>query len=84
MNSGDLPSGRALGVKWDAKSDNLDFALAHIYRPKAKNTKRGILKRLAALYGSLGWASPYVVRAKILLNASGLVASSGMNNFQRT
>ncbi|CAB4018436.1 Hypothetical predicted protein, partial [Paramuricea clavata] len=48
VNSGELPSGRALGVKWDAKSDNLGFALAHIDRPKAQNTKRGILKRLAA------------------------------------
>ena len=56
-----------MGVKWDAKSDNLGFALAHIDLPKAQNTKRGILKRLAALYNPLGWASPYVVRAKILL-----------------
>ena len=67
LDSGKLSSGRALGVKWDAKSDSLGFALAHIDRPKAQNTKRGILKRLAALYDPLGWASPYVVRAKILL-----------------
>ncbi|CAB3993166.1 Hypothetical predicted protein [Paramuricea clavata] len=67
VNSGELPSGRALGVKWDGKSDNLGIALAHIDRPKAQNTKRGILKRLATLYDQLSWDSPYVVRAKIRL-----------------
>lgn len=53
LEIGELPSGRALGVRWVAKPDSLGFALAHIDRPPAQNTKRGILKRLTGLYDSL-------------------------------
>jgi len=67
LELGELPSGRALGERWDPKSDSLGFALAHIDRPPAQNTKRGILKRLAGLYDPLGWASPFVLRAKVML-----------------
>ena len=67
LEMGDLPSGRALGVRWDPKSDTLGFAFAHIDRAPAHCTKRGVLKRLAGVYDPLGWASPYVIRAKVLL-----------------
>ena len=67
LKMGDLPSGRALGVRWDPKSDTLGFAFAHIDRAPAHCTKRGVLKRLAGVYDPLGWASLYVIRAKVLL-----------------
>ena len=67
LEMGELPAGRALGVKWDPQSDTLGFTSAHIDRPPASGTKRGILKKLAGLYDPLGWASPYVIRAKIML-----------------
>lgn len=62
-----LPSGRVLGVRWDAQTDTLGLAFAHIDRPSAQCTKRGILARLAGLYDPLGWSSPFTVRAKIML-----------------
>ena len=40
LESGELPSGRALGIRWDPKSDSLGLALPHIDRPPAQNTKR--------------------------------------------
>ena len=67
LEMGDLPSGRALGVRWDPKSDTLGFAFAHIDRASAHCTKRGVLKRLTGVYDPLSWASPYVIRAKVLL-----------------
>ena len=54
LDMGDLPSGRALGVRWDPKSDILGFAFAHIERASAHCTKRGVLKRLAEVYDRLG------------------------------
>ncbi|XP_048578061.1 uncharacterized protein LOC116619333 [Nematostella vectensis] len=67
LEMGELPQGRALGVRWDPQSDTLGFAFAHVERPPAEETKRGVLKKLAGLYDPLGWASPYVVRAKVML-----------------
>ena len=67
LESGELPSGRALGIRWDPKSDSLGLALPHTDRPPAQNTKRGILKKLAGLYDPLGWTSPFVIRAKVML-----------------
>ena len=67
LEMGDLPSGRALGVRWDPKSDTLGFAFAHIDRASARCTKRGVLKRLTGVYDPLSWASPYVIRSKVLL-----------------
>ena len=54
LEMGDLPSGRALGVRWDPKSDTLGFAFAHIDRAPARCRKRSVLKRLAGVYDPLG------------------------------
>ncbi|XP_048586794.1 uncharacterized protein LOC116618440 [Nematostella vectensis] len=67
LEMGELPQGRALGVRWDPQSDTLGFAFAHVERPPAEERKRGVLKKLAGLYDPLGWASPYVVRAEVML-----------------
>ncbi|XP_028405256.1 uncharacterized protein LOC114527762 [Dendronephthya gigantea] len=67
LQHGDLPSGRALGIRWDAQSDTLGLAYAHLDRPSVQLTKRGVLTKLAGLYDPLGWSSPFTVRAKIIL-----------------
>lgn len=67
LEMGKLPSGRALGLRWDVQSDTLGFTLVHIDRPPAPPTKHRILCRLAGLYDPLGWASPFILRAKVML-----------------
>ena len=67
LQQGELPTGRALGVRWDAQSDTLGLTYAHVERPSTQSTKRGILAKLAGLYDPLGWSSPFTVRAKIIL-----------------
>jgi hypothetical protein len=67
LQQGELPTGRALGVRWDARSDTLGLTYAHVERPSTQPTKRGILAKLAGLYDPLGWSSPFTVRAKITL-----------------
>ena len=67
---GELPFGRALGIRWDTQSNILGFTLAHLDRPPAAATKQGILYRLAGLYDPLGRASPFIVRAKVMLQCT--------------
>jgi hypothetical protein len=67
IQQGELPTGQALGVWWDARSDTLGLTYAHVERPSMQSTKRGILAKLACLYDPLGWSSPFTVRAKITL-----------------
>ena len=67
LEQGELPSGRALGTWWDAQSDTLGLAYAHVESPNTPPTKRGVLAKLASLYDPLGWSSPFTVRAKIIL-----------------
>ena len=62
----ELPPGRALGVRWDPKSDCFGPVLAQIDRSIAQNTKHGVPKRLAGFYYHSGWASPYVISAKVM------------------
>ena len=66
LEQGELPCGRALGTRWDAQSDTLGLAYAHVESPNTPLTKRGVLAKLASLYDPLGWSSPFTVRAKII------------------
>ena len=67
LEQGELPSGRALKTRWDAQLDMLGLAYAHIERPNTPPTKRGVLAKLASLYDPLGWSSPLMVCANIIL-----------------
>jgi hypothetical protein len=71
LQQGELPTGRALGVRWDARSDTLGLTYAHVERPSTQSTKRGILAKLAGLYDPLGWSSPFTVVQKSPCNAHG-------------
>ena len=55
---------RALGVKWNLKSDCFTFA-SHVSRQK--HTKRGILRVTSSIFDPLGLLAPYVLRAKLII-----------------
>ena len=60
----ELPVGRALGMEWCVQTDKFKF------RSTDKNklsSRRGILAIVSAIYDPLGIVSPFVLRAKILL-----------------
>lgn len=59
-----LPVDRALGMEWDTESDKLGFKVMIKDRP---TTRRGILSIVSSTYDPLGFASPFVLPAKIIL-----------------
>ncbi|XP_068741884.1 uncharacterized protein [Montipora capricornis] len=59
-----LPLERALGVFWDAQSDTFKFKASQSGKPP---TKRGVLSIVSSLFDPLGFLSPFVFSAKILL-----------------
>ena len=59
-----LPLERALGVYWDAQTDTFKFKALQAYNP---STKRGVLSVVSSLFDPLGFLSPFVFTAKILL-----------------
>ena len=60
----DLPTERALGVKWDVQRDQFVFNVSRKDKPV---TRRGILSVVAALYDPLGFVVPITLHAKLLL-----------------
>ena len=61
-----LPATKTLGVLWRAQQDVLTF---QVKKPTEghKLTKRIILSKVAGVFDPLGLASPFTIRAKILL-----------------
>ena len=60
----ELPTERALGVHWNVEKDQLCFKL----NLKAGNiTRRGMLSILSLFYDPLGLASPFIFRARKIL-----------------
>ena len=61
-----LPATKTLGVLWRAQQDVLTF---QVKKPteEDKLTKRIILSKVAGVFDPLGLASPFTIRAKILL-----------------
>ena len=60
----DLPTERALGVRWDVQRDLFVFSIVQKDRPF---TRRGILSVVSSLYDPLGFAVPVTLHAKLLL-----------------
>ncbi|XP_064114650.1 uncharacterized protein LOC135220927 [Macrobrachium nipponense] len=60
-----LPSERALGVDWSLETDTLG------YHPKLSlevlTTRRGVLSMIAGTYDLIGYAGPFILRAKQLI-----------------
>ena len=60
----DLPLDRALGTQWDVERDTLSFKVAKRLVP---DSRRGILSLIPGLYDPLGFAAPFILPAKTLL-----------------
>ena len=60
----ELPVERALGVQWNVQEDVFSFRI--VSRKKAP-TRRGILSDISSMYDPLGFASPFILPAKRLL-----------------
>ena len=60
-----LPMERALGVYWCAESDRFSFRV--IDKGPLESTRRNILSVVCSLFDPLGLASPFVLKAKFLL-----------------
>ena len=59
-----LPNERALGVFWNVESDSFGFQIKVKDKPV---TKRGILSVTSSIYDPIGLASPFILKAKIIL-----------------
>ncbi|XP_033636759.1 uncharacterized protein LOC117297720 [Asterias rubens] len=64
LNHDELPVDRALGVSWDVERDSLGYKLAIKDKPI---TRRGLLSIVSSIYDSLGYANPFILRARLLL-----------------
>jgi hypothetical protein len=59
-----LPVQRALGVWWDTEGDIFQFNIVDRDRPLSK---RGVLSTLSALFDPMGFVSPVVLEAKVIM-----------------
>ena len=64
LNYDDLPVEHALGVQWCVESDTFKF---HITVKDKPVTRRGILSVVSYIYDPLGFAAPFMLTAKRLL-----------------
>ena len=64
LQLGVMPSQRALGVKWNLESDTFGFKVKVKGKPP---TSRGILSLVSSVYDPQGFASPFVLPAKVIL-----------------
>ena len=56
---------KTLGIAWDPAEDEFRYRITDI--SKCADTKRSTLSVIAKIFDPLGWASPVVISAKILL-----------------
>lgn len=59
-----MPVERALGINWDMGTDRFGFRIKIKDRPP---TRRGILSVVSSVYDPLGFAGPFILPAKALL-----------------
>ncbi|XP_033110915.1 uncharacterized protein LOC117111970, partial [Anneissia japonica] len=59
-----LPTERTLGICWDSENDSFKFEVETKDKPP---TRRGILSVTSSIYDPLGFAAPFVLFAKSLL-----------------
>ncbi|XP_036346005.1 uncharacterized protein LOC118755261 [Rhagoletis pomonella] len=62
----DTSTVKALGIRWNAHSDNFYFTAKPI-EEQVSYSKRQILSAIAKLFDPLGWLAPVVITAKILM-----------------
>ncbi|KAJ8352164.1 hypothetical protein SKAU_G00236400 [Synaphobranchus kaupii] len=64
LNRDELPMERALGVDWCIESDSFKFRINVKVMP---TTKRGILSVVSSIYDPLGFLSPFILLAKMIV-----------------
>ena len=64
LNYDELPIERALGVQWCVESETFRFRITNKNKPL---TRIGILSIVSSIYDPLGFAAPFTLRAKKLL-----------------
>lgn len=64
LDLGDVLTEQTLGVQWNVNHDKFTFKIAAKDKPP---TRRGILSIVRSVYDPLGFVSPYVLQAKIIL-----------------
>ncbi|XP_077997089.1 uncharacterized protein LOC144450360 [Glandiceps talaboti] len=64
MDLEELPVDRALGVQWNIENDTFNFRIGNKLK---EETRRGILSCVASVYDPLGFASPFILPAKCIL-----------------
>ena len=67
LDSGQLPTLKTLGVLWKAKEDTFTFTTSSNATIPRIHTKRSFLSRIATLFDPIGLLSPYIIRAKIIM-----------------
>lgn len=60
----DLPTERALGLQWNAETDKFTFKICRKEKPP---TRRGLLSIISSVYDPLGFVSPFILKAKVIL-----------------
>nr|XP_012217069.1 PREDICTED: uncharacterized protein LOC105668938 [Linepithema humile] len=56
---------KVLGISWSPRNDSFKFKVS--LPPSAASTKRSVLSTIARVFDLLGWATPVVIVAKILM-----------------
>ena len=65
INDGENPTTKTLGLAWNSQKD--EFKIPTSEMPRLQITKRNVLKKIATIFDPLGFISPFIVIAKILL-----------------
>ena len=66
LDSDPLPSAKTLGIMWLSSEDVFTF-VCHMGKQETQWTKRNFLSKIATLFDPLGLLSPFLIRAKILM-----------------
>ena len=66
INSGQDPITKTLGISWNSAED-VFIITASAVSPEFQTTKRNVLRKVATIFDPLGFACPYIIVAKILL-----------------
>ena len=64
LDCNELPQERALGVKWYTEQD---FLYLQPVKSGFPDTKRGILSATSSVFDPRGFAAPYVIKAKLII-----------------
>ena len=68
---------KTLGIEWNASSDHFRVSVTELPHIECM-TKRSLVSGVAKTFDALGWYSPAIVKAKVLLQPFGLKGLVGM------